>query len=272
MNKKTQLILISIPILIALTGAIQTGAQSPIPDVTSLVTLEGVITEINPDSYYSFKVAYYLEDELIESWCTPSTFFTTLYVDGEIIANETRVLALVDKETGTGTVFDSIPAEPEPTPEPEPEPEPIPEPEPEPVTEPEEEEETPPEPEEEEPVEETPEEEPVCLPEGLELVSDVPGPTPDLVAPEGKHKLTIMAQPTVSGVTVCPPPGVYYAEDGVKLLFSCINENPQWEFTYWNIGMGIDGSLRKSGVGYQHYIRVTVDRDMVVTAFLNELI
>jgi len=257
MNKKTQLILVSIPLLIALIGAIQTGAQSPIPDVTSLVTLEGVITEINPDSYYSFKVAYYLEDELIESWCTPSTFFTTLYVDGEIITNETRVLALVDKDTGTGTVFDSIPAEPEP----------------EPVPEPEDEEETPLEPEEEESVEETPEEqEPVCLPEGLELVSDTPGPTPDLVAPEGKHKLTIMAQPTVSGVTVCPPPGVYYAEDGVKLLFSCVVENPQWEFTYWNIGMGIDGSTRKSGIGYQHYIRVTVDRDMVVTAFLNELI
>ncbi|MCW4012047.1 MAG: hypothetical protein NWF07_03545 [Candidatus Bathyarchaeota archaeon] len=259
MNKKTQLILISIPLLIALTGAIQTGAQSEIPDVTNLVTLEGVVTEINPDSYYSFKVAYYLEDELIQSWCTPSTFFTTLYVDGEIITNETRVLALVDKDTGTGTVFDSIPAEPEPIPDPEPEPEPIPEPEPEPVTEP------------EEPVEETPEEQ-VCLPEGLELVTDIPGPTPDLVAPEGKHKLTIMAQPSVSGVTVYPPPGVYYADDGAKLLFSCVVENPQWEFTYWNIGMGIDGSLRKSGVGYEHYVRVTVDRDMVVTAFLNELI
>ena len=252
--------------LIALTGAIQTGAQSEIPDVTNLVTLEGVVTEIRPGEYYSFKVAYYLEDELIQSWCTPSTFFTTLYEDGEIITNETRVLALVDKDIGIGTLFDSIPAEPEQ------EPEPVPEPEPEPVPEPIEEEETPPEPEEEKPVEEAPEEEPVCLPEGLELVSDVPGPTPDLVAPEGKHKLTIMAQPRVSGVTVCPPPGVYYAEDGVKLLFSCINENPQWEFTYWNIGMGIDGSLRKSGVGYQHYIRVTVDRDMVVTAFLNELI
>ena len=170
MNKKTQLILVSIPLLIAVIGVIQIGAQSEIPDVTNLVTLEGVITDIRPDEYYSFKVAYYLEDELIESWCTPSTFFTTLYMDGEIITNENRVLALVDKYTGTGTVFDSVPAEPEP------EPEPTPEPEPEPVPEPEEDEPIP-EPEEEEPVE--PEQE-ICLPDGLELVSNIAAPSPDI--------------------------------------------------------------------------------------------
>jgi hypothetical protein len=255
MNKKTQIILISIPILVALAGGVLTGAQSPIPDVTNLVTIEGVITEIKPDDYYSFKVAYYLDGELIESWCTPSTFFTTLYTEGEIQTNETRVLALVDKDTGTGTVFDSIPSEPEPQPEPEPE--------------------TPTEPEEEPPVEEPtePEEEPVCLPEGLTQVSDIAAPTPDIVAPEGKSKLTIMVQPpSATGVTVYPPPGVYFAETGVKILFTCVVENEQWAFTYWNIGMGADGSLRKSGIGYEHYLRVTVDRDMVVSAFLNELI
>ena len=274
MKKQTQLILISIPLLLALTGVLQTGAQQEIPDVTNLVTLEGVITEIKPNDYNMFKVAYYLDGDLIESWCTPSTFFTTLYSEGEILQNETRVLALVDKDTNTGIVFDSVPDEPEPevTLEPEPEPEPEPETPVEPETPEEEEPETLTETEPEtEP--ETPEPEPVELPAGLELVSTVAGPSPTLVAPEGKTKLTVMVQPsTASGITVYPPPGVYYADNGVKILFTCIVDNPQWKFTYWNIGMGADGSLRKSGIGSEHYLRVTVDREMVVTAFLNELI
>ena len=264
MNKKTQLLLTSIPLLIAVICVAFTGAVTDIPDVSDLTTIEGIVSEIRSNEYYAFKVTYSLNGEIIDAWCTPSTFFTSLYKDGQIIAEETHVLALVNPGTNTGTVFDSIPSIPEPEPEQEPEPEPEPLPE---VT---------PEPEEPQPINgsetEPVADSPITLPNGFELVSTTVGPTPDLMAPEGKVKITVMAQPILEDVIVYPPPGVYYVDAGLKQLFTCSIENSHWAFAYWNLGMGADGSLRKSGIGSEHYIRVTLDRDMVITAFLNEVI
>jgi hypothetical protein len=251
MNKKKRLLILTIPFLITLTGLmIMNQADAEYKDASTLRTIEAIITETRPNEYYSFKVTYTMNGEVTETWCTPSTFFSEIYQEGKITPGETIVLALIDTNSNTGTVFDSVPNPPEP----------------EPVTNPD------PEPEENNSTEPEPEEE-LNIPTGLERVSSNVGPTPNLVPPEGKVKLTIMTQPTsLDGVQVYPPPGVYYAEEGLKLLLSCSVENDSWEFVYWNLGMGRDGSLRKSGIGYQNYLRVTLDRNMVITGFLNEVI
>jgi len=258
-NKKTQLALVALPLIFTVLTIVSINAGVDISDVKNCMTVEGIITEIRPNEYYSFKVSYLSNGELVSSWCTPSTSFKALYQNGEITPEETHVLALVDTSTNRGIVFDSIPMMPEPESESKPEPEQEtmsdPYPEPKPAPEPE------------------PEPSPIDLPPGLELVSMEAQPRPDLVPPEGKIKLIIMSQPAnIEGLDIYPPPGVYYADKGVNILFRCSVDNEHWVFKYWNIGMGPHGSLRKTGVGYEHYIRVRMDKDLVITAFLDELV
>ena len=92
-------------------------------------------------------------------------------------------------------------------------------------------------------------------------------------APEGMVKLTVMTQPTgLQGVTVYPPPGVYFVNVYSVVTFSCVSENPGWEFSTWTISRGSLGVRYKAGVGYEHLLRWRVDVDTVVTAYHTELL
>lgn len=158
---------------------------------------------------------------------------------GGVIEVGDAVLAAVDPETNTGVVIDSIVNAPleEPT-------EPVPEPEPS-----------------------------VELPDGFELVSSEPRPTPGVVAPEGKVKLTVMTQPLeLQGVMVYPPPGVYFINVYSVVTFTCVSSNPGWEFNTWTISRGALGLHRNVGLGYEHLFRWRVDVDTVVSAYNKELI
>ncbi len=246
------------------------GAQldSALQDV-----VEARIVEMDPGSIQPFLVEYSDGGETAQAWCKASLRAEELYRGGGMRVGDV-VIAAVDPGTRTGVVIDSILVEPleEPTepaeepqpPEPEPPEEPAPEPEPElgpgeggeePAT----------EPEAHEPS--------VELPDGFELFSNEPGPTPGVEAPEGKVKLTVMTQPAaLPGVTVYPPPGVYFVNVYSVVTFSCVSENPEWEFSSWTISRGPLGVRYKSGVGYEHLLRWRVDVDTVVTAHHTELI
>jgi len=249
--------------------------------------VEARIIETDPYSYQPFLVEYNFDGQPAQAWCKASLRAEELYRDGGMGVGDV-VLAAVDPETRTGVVIDSIldapleeptepaeepqpaetepPEEPAPEPEPTPEPEPIPDPEPEPMPEPDDGEEEPtPEPEEPEPS--------VELPDGFELVSSTPGPTPGVAAPEGKVKLTVMTQPMgLQGVAVYPPPGVYFVNVYSVVTFSCVSENPGWSFSNWTISRGVLGVRYQEGIGYDHLLRWRVDVDTVVTAHHTELI
>jgi len=277
--------------LLQLDGDGLAGAQLDSGALHDVV--EAKIIELEPSSYLPFLVEYNGGDQPAQAWCKASLRAEELYRDGAMGVGD-AVLAAVDPETQTGVVIDSIvdtpleePTEPAEEPqepvEPEEPEEPAPEPEPdegeeEPVAEPEEPEEPASEPEpdegEEEPVAEPEEPEPsVELPAGFELVSCEPGPTPGVVAPEGKVKLTVMTQPMgLQGVAVYPPPGVYFVNVYSVVTFSCVSENPDWEFSNWTISRGVLGVRYTEGLGYEHLLRWRVDVDTVVTAYHTELI
>jgi len=109
---------------------------------------------------------------------------------------------------------------------------------------------------------------------GVELVVGVePGPTPWLQAPDGKVKMTVTCQPSgVEGITVYPPPGVYFVDKDSRVLFSCTSENPGWVFREWCISRGSSGSTRKLGAGDDNLTRVLMNVDTVVTAFHSEIL
>jgi hypothetical protein len=273
--------------LLQLDGAGLAGAQLDSGALQDVV--EARIIEMEPSSYLPFLVEYNGGDQPAQAWCKASLRAEELYRDGAMGVGD-AVLAAVNPETQTGVVIDSIVDTPleEPT-EPAEEPQPVepeepeetaPEPEPdeveeEPASEPEE---TAPEPEpdevEEEPVVEPEEPEPsVELPVGFELVSCEPRPTPGVVAPEGKVKLTVMTQPmALQGVAVYPPPGVYFVNVYSVVTFSCVSEDPGWEFSNWTISRGVLGVRYNEGLGYEHLLRWRVDVDTVVTAYHTELI
>jgi len=254
--------------LLQLDGDGLAGAQLDSGALQDVV--EAKIIELEPSSYLPFLVEYNGGDQPAQAWCKASLRAEELYRDGVMGVGD-AVLAAVDPETQTGVVIDSIVDTPleEPT---EPAEEPVAEPEEpeEPASEPE------PEPDEgeEEPVAEPEEPEPsVELPAGFELVSCEPGPTPGVVAPEGKVKLTVMTQPMgLQGVAVYPPPGVYFVNVYSVVTFSCVSENPDWEFSNWTISRGVLGVRYKEGLGYEHLLRWRVDVDTVVTAYHTELI
>jgi len=258
--------------LLRLDGAGLAGAQLDSGALQDVV--EARIIELEPSSYLPFLVEYNGGDQPAQAWCKASLRAEELYKDGAMGVGG-MVLAAVDPETSTGVVIDSIvnapleeptepteepqePAEPEEPEEPAPEPEPVPEPDD----------------GEEEPVAEPEAPEPsVELPDGFELVSSEPGPTPDIEAPEGKVKLTVMTQPMgLQGVTVYPPPGVYFVNVYSVVTFSCVSENPGWEFSNWTISRGVLGVRYKAGLGYEHLLRWRVDVDTVVSAYHTELI
>lgn len=258
--------------LLQLDGAGLAGAQLDSGVLQDVV--EARIIELEPCSYLPFLVEYNGGDQPAQAWCKASLRAEELYRGGALGVGD-AVLAAVDPETNTGVVIDSIvdvpleepkgpveepqePVEPEQPEEPIPELEPVPEPD-------EGEEEPPTEPEEPEPS--------VELPDGFELVSSEPGPTPGVAAPEGKVKLTVMTQPMgLQGVTVYPPPGVYFVNVYRVVTFSCVSENLGWEFSNWTISRGVLGVRYKAGVGYEHLLRWRVDVDTVVTAYHTELI
>ena len=256
--------------LLQLDGAGLAGAQLDSGALQDVV--EARIIELEPCSYLPFLVEYNGGDHPAQAWCKASLRAEELYRDGVIVVGD-AVLAAVDPETNTGVVIDSIvntpleeptepAAEPQEPVEPEQPEEPVPEPEPDPGE------------GEEEPATEPEEPEPsVELPNGFELVSSEPGPTPGVAAPEGKVKLTVMTQPMgLQGVTVYPPPGVYFVNVYSVVAFSCVSENPGWEFSNWTISRGVLGVRYKAGVGYEHLLRWRVDVDTVVTAYHTELI
>jgi hypothetical protein len=253
--------------LLQLDGAGLAGAQLDSGALQDVV--EARIIEMEPSSYLPFLVEYNGGDQPAQAWCKASLRAEELYRDGAMGVGA-AVLAAVNPETQTGVVIDSIVDTPleEPT-EPAEEPQPV---------EPEEPEETAPEPEpdevEEEPVVEPEEPEPsVELPVGFELVSCEPRPTPGVVAPEGKVKLTVMTQPmALQGVAVYPPPGVYFVNVYSVVTFSCVSEDPGWEFSNWTISRGVLGVRYNEGLGYEHLLRWRVDVDTVVTAYHTELI
>jgi hypothetical protein len=253
--------------LLQLDGAGLAGAQLDSGALQDVV--EARIIEMEPSSYLPFLVEYNGGDQPAQAWCKASLRAEELYRDGAMGVGD-AVLAAVNPETQTGVVIDSIVDTPleEPT-EPAEEPQPV---------EPEEPEETAPEPEpdevEEEPVVEPEEPEPsVELPVGFELVSCEPRPTPGVVAPEGKVKLTVMTQPmALQGVAVYPPPGVYFVNVYSVVTFSCVSEDPGWEFSNWTISRGVLGVRYNEGLGYEHLLRWRVDVDTVVTAYHTELI
>ena len=190
--------------LLQLDGARLAGAQLNSGALQDVV--EARIIELEPCSYLPFLVEYNGGDQPAQAWCKASLRAEELYRGGALGVGD-AVLAAVDPETNTGVVIDSIvnapleeptepAAEPQEPVEPEQPEEPVPEPEPDPGE------------GEEEPATEPEEPEPsVELPNGFELVSSEPGPTPGVAAPEGKVKLTVMTQPMgLQGVTVYPPP------------------------------------------------------------------
>lgn len=250
--------------LLRLDGASLAGAQlesGALPDV-----VEARIIELEPCSYLPFLVEYNGGDQPAQAWCKASLWAEELYRDGAMGVGD-AVLAAVDPETRTGVVIDSILDTPLEEPkEPDEEPQPVELEEPAPEPEPDEGEEQPAaEPEEPEPCAE--------LPDGFELVSSEPGPTPGVAAPEGMVKLTVMTQPTgLQGVTVYPPPGVYFVNVYSVVTFSCVSENPDWGFSNWTISRGSLGVRYKAGIGYEHLLRWRVDVDTVVTAYHTELI
>ncbi len=239
-QKLSTIFLVICALSVGLFTNISNGVQADNPEAENLQTIEGHISEINGEDYYLFEVVFNSNGQSKTAQCAASTSVTDLH-DQEELSVGTKVLAVVDMETMIGTVFDSVETfvpDPDPVPEPEPEPEPT-----------------------------------LELPDGVELVSCDPTPNPEHVAPVGYVKLTVLIHPgDVGGITTNIPQGVYYVDEGLKVLYTCKSENPDWEFAYWNIGMGVSGSMKKSGVGYEHYLRLTMDTDIVLMAFHREII
>ncbi|MBN2336292.1 hypothetical protein JXL21_12095 [Candidatus Bathyarchaeota archaeon] len=217
--------------------------------------VEGRVIELKPDSYLPFLVEFNMDSQPAQAWCKASARAEELYREGAFEENRTMVLAAIDIESMTGVVIDAVvndpleePASPseEPQAPEEPEPEPEPQPEPEPC---------------------------VDLPQGFELVSMEPGPTPGIIAPDGMVKLTVMTQPfDVPGVTVYPPPGVYFVAKNTIVTFKCVSGDEDWEFSNWTLSQGILGVRRKPGIGYEHLLRWRGDVDTVVTAYHSEVV
>jgi hypothetical protein len=242
---------------------------------TLLNLYEGRVIEVNPGAPLPFRVEFNLDNEAAYAWCRASGRAAELYLGGNI-GEGSEILVAVDIDAYTGVVVDLVYTKPfTEIEEAEPSSETVPQ---------------------EEPTEETPvqgeggdstpvqggeadnqndvPEPELQLPPGVELVPGVePGPTPWLQAPEGKVKLTVIIQPMdVEGITVYPPPGVYFVEKDRRVVFTCVSENPDWVFTEWCIGRGAAGSTRKLGAGDEHITRVLLNVDTVVTAFYSEVL
>jgi hypothetical protein len=253
---------------LSLVGPERPGGVEAFQDqCTALNLYEGVVLEARPAEYLPFKVEVNVDNAPATVLCRASSRAAELYKAG-CLGEGASVLVAVDLDSLTGTVVDlvyvdlleepsggasdgQVPDEPQGD-----EGQTCGE-EPGSVEDPEE----PPSPA-------------VELPAGVELVPGVePGPTPWLTAPEGKVKLTVMCQPSgVEGITVYPPPGVYFVEKDRRVLFSCVSVNPGWEFREWCIGKGESGSTRKAGVGEDNLTRVLINADTVVTAFHSEIL
>ncbi|MFH2112501.1 MAG: hypothetical protein ABIJ47_14730 [Candidatus Bathyarchaeota archaeon] len=260
------------------------GAAVAYQDQCTLLNLyEGRIIAVKPDESLPFRVEFNLDNEAAYAWCKASGRAAELYLGGSI-GEGSEVLVAVDLDTSTGVVVDMVytklfaePAASEPSGEPvapeEPGEAPAEEPTEQAPTQGEDGDSTPAQ--DGETDNQTTEPEPVVqLPPGVELVPGVePGPTPGLQAPEGKVKLTVMFQPMgVEGITMYPPPGVYFVEKDRRVVFSCVSENPHWVFSEWYIGRGASGSTRKLGAGDEHITRVLLNVDTVVTAFHIEVL
>ncbi|MBN2336244.1 hypothetical protein JXL21_11845, partial [Candidatus Bathyarchaeota archaeon] len=102
----------------------------------------------------------------------------------------------------------------------------------------------------------------------LERVPGVePGPTPWLEAPEGKVKLTIIAQPPdAENIMLEPPRGVYFADEGVVIRVGCVSRNDNWLFREWSVGTGSDGVRRIPGTGEHNTVDIELTQDTVVIA------
>jgi len=257
----------SLALNLSLVGPERPGGVEAFQDqCTALNIYEGVVLEVRPTEYLPFKVEVNVDNTPATVLCRASSRAAELYKAG-CLGEGTLVLAAVDLDSLTGTVVDLVyvnlleePSSGAPdgqVPE-EPQGDGV-------------------QPGGEEPdgVEDPDEPSPVIeLPAGVELVPGVePGPTPWLTAPEGKVKLTVMCQPSgVEGITVYPPPGVYFVEKDRRVLFSCVSANPGWEFREWYVGRGGSGSTRKVGVGDDNLTRVLINADTVVTAFHSEVL
>ena len=259
----------SVALNLSLVGPERPGGVEAFQDqCTALNLYEGVVLEVKPEEYLPFKVEVNVDNTPATVWCRASSRAAELYKAG-CLGEGASVLAAVDLDSLTGMVVDlvyvnlleepPVGASDELVPE-EPQDDEVQAGDEEPnggVEDP------------EEPLSPA-----VELPAGVELVPGVePGPTPWLTAPEGKVKLTVMCQPSgVEGITVYPPPGVYFVEKDRRVLFSCVSVNPGWEFREWYIGRGDSGSTRKVGVGEDNLTRVLINADTVVTAFHSEIL
>ena len=258
----------SVALNLSLVGPERPGSVEAFQDqCTALNLYEGLVLEVRPGEYLPFKVEANVDNTPATFWCRASSRAAELYRAGSL-GEGASVLAAVDLDSLTGLVVDLVYVnllEEQSSGAPE--------------------EQAPEEPQGdegqasgEEPdggVEEPEEPSPaVELPAGVELVPGVePGPTPWLTAPEGKVKLTVMCQPSgVEGISVYPPPGVYFVEKDRRVLFSCVSVNPGWEFREWYVGRGGSGSTRKAGVGEDNLTRVLINADTVVTAFHSEVL
>lgn len=251
-------------------ASLRQGGVEAFQEQSSLLSLyEGRVLGVKPDEYMPFDVEVNLDNVPTAVACKPSGRAADLYTAGSLVEGAS-VLVAVDLESRTGVVIDLVYAklfvEPEAQAgeasngvgEPEGE--------------------SPPVDDEgqadqaDEPVESS--QATVELIPGVELVVGVePGPTPWLQAPEGKMKLTVLCQPSgVEGIAVYPPPGVYLVEKDRRVLFSCVSENPGWEFREWCISRGSSGSTRKLGAGDENLTRVLVNVDTVITAFHSEVL
>jgi len=247
---------------LGLAGLGRGGVEAFQGQSTLLNLYEGRVLEVKPDEYLPFDVEVNVDNVPTAVACKPSGRAADLYLEGSLVEGAS-VLVAVDSESQTGVVvdlvYDKLLAEPVDGAE---------------------------EPQGESPTEEAEGQDDETngaaessqateeLLPGVELVVGVePGPTPWLQAPEGKVKLTVLCQPGgVDGISVYPPPGVYFVEKDKRVLFSCLSENPVWEFREWCISKGSEGSTRKLGIGDENLTRVLINVDAVVTAFHSEIL
>jgi len=270
----------SMTLNLGLTSLRQKGVEAFQEQSTLLNLYEGRVLSVQPDEYIPFKVEVNVDGVPTAIACRPSGRAADLYLAGGLGEGDS-VLVAVDPESRTGVVVDLVYAKLLEEPE-----EQADEPsggseepqgegadggttgeEPEGGSQPVDD-----EGQAEEPTE-TGQDTAELIP-GVELVVGVePGPTPWLQAPEGKVKLTVTCQPVgVEGITVYPPPGVYFVEKNRRVLFSCVSVNPGWEFREWCVSRGAEGSTRKLGAGDENLTRVLLNLDTVVTAFHSEVL
>ncbi len=82
------------------------GGQGDIPEVDGLQTIEGHVSKVNTGEYYLFEVTFQTNGESKTARCAASTNFDELCTNNVPLG--TKVLAVVDMVTLTGTVFDSV--------------------------------------------------------------------------------------------------------------------------------------------------------------------